>query len=879
MRTPYETGGYDLVVQVSEREYNDQLAALFAAGSPQFPHQVRRTFNLGLASGTVNFLFDTPWLSFATDPQDRRAVARYEWGIPDASLSIEESAQVTFCLPFSEANLVLNDRIDPHDIDGCVLVQESVSVHIPENHSDQREVVLNFDDGVERVEVGFTPETANRLAAESSVDILPALLRGQIQTEVTELLTDDVKQIPLSPQPITVSDDDNPVTPDDIEAKVLRTGGNALAFLVSTRMDSAGDATLIDRPNTTGSEPVAILFDADTLLSGVICPALAAGLDTTEEAFETPCRLRRAVDLDTSDVDELDDLDMDWLTAKIVNDHIEIRGGFEGHGKVQGFPFDVDGDFLVRVFFELSDGELDIRIEADDPNVDITFPWYVYAAGVAIGALTGGVLGVVIAGTIVLVADVVADSIAEKMVGGMFAEQMGGMGEMNVPLGPAADGFELTEVDLTEDALALGGRPIRESGMPVAARGHETRHAGGAAIDLDTGTVGTRGSLPDGVDLVWGTGRSGGGIYARSSAQFAPLASSTFRALTVVDLEQAEFEASPYRTFLPASLVPQQLRFPWGGDSDGLVFAVRTSENRYAKCLVSQRNGRLSLTYVTYDRPTPDVEIELDSVVIDSEQIESGTDTWPTVSCTPSFGFGGRRVGGGIQTESNSEEYTIDGIKRRVTATAQPSLLAYPLGDIQWQLAGENIDGTGSIILDDHTVTYDVDGRNCFLTTELGKHLSGYLSVAITDDRGLEVRDDRWISYDGKQKTGGMSPGAVEDARTEIDRCMHAAHDRFPGGAQPDPMPPWAADGLTQPGALLDALTQPGAIFDDAVLVDDTERSPHRVDPAVVDDMGGTKSKTFVTNPDNMTRLRSLSLDDDGLRAALERGMDVSLRG
>lgn len=869
MRAPYETGGFDLLVQVSEREYNDQLAVMYAAGSTQFPYQVRETFSAAGISGTLNFLFDTPWLHFGTDPQNRTAVSRYDWRVSDAALTVREDDHISLFLPFSEAFLDITDGATLNNIDGCVMVQHPVTVTTPADRRNLREVSLDFASGAERVEVGLTPETDSRLAATSSV--LATLLRAEIQNRVSGLLQDRVGQIALSPQPIRVFDDDDPTTPESVSAAVLRAGDRALGFALPTRAETSGDVNRLAESETDAGTPVVVLFDADTLLAEVIRPALANGIGVPPDRFARPCRLSGTVDLDTSTVAELDDLDLEGLRARIVDDYIRVDGSFDGHGDYKGFPFSVEGDFRLRIYIELRNGRLDVRLVAEDPDVDVDFPAWVYIVATGLGVLTGGVAGAAIGATAVLIAELIADALADSIVAGFLGSALGAVGDTAIPLGPAADSLELTAVELTEDALALGGAPAVDAAMPVAARSAAGDHGPGTAVDLDHGDV-FHGRLPDGVDLQWGYGPEGLAIYARSGAAFATL-SGSFETLSVVDLEQAEFEANPYGTAIPASVVPWDVDTRFIDVDGSLVFAVRTSENRYAKCRVARRlDGGLSIEFLTYDRPTPRIDISFTQTVVEREEIESGTESVPVIECVPSFGFGGGRYGGGIHTESRSSEYTIDAVAREISVTAGPVLLADPIRSVAWTLEDVPLSGSGRLTIDgDHRIEYAVTSDGLDLRTEKGETFAATIGVEMVDDRGLAVTADRHVRLDGTVKEGGMTPADVADARQAVDQCMTGPIERGfgPGGARPDPLPPWT---------LVDLLEREIVTDPERMLPGDGE--PEGVD--LLDQLAGSGS--FVGSRGypgvdlSHQRIDTLRLDETALRAALRRGRENDLQ-
>jgi hypothetical protein len=840
------TGGYDLVVQVSEREYNDQLAAMYASGDAPFPRQVRRT----LPFGEVNFLFDTPWLEFGERPQARRAVRRYDWRVADDDLTVADGA-VTFCLPFSEASVDLTlgtNRMAASDIDGCLLVQQAVTVRTPEGRPNRRLVELDFTGGVDRALVGFTPQTVDRL--DDVNPYLVRILRSQIRSEVVTLLRDTVERFPLAPDAIGTQPADapelDPLTPVDVEAAVVRRGGDCLAVLLATHPDTTGDAAAV-ATETTGRGPVAVVLDSGTLLSRILRPRLAEGLGADEDAFAAPCRLRRHLPLPTAGT-PLNHLTLTRLEATVGDGHIRVAGAFGGDGVREGWidlPFAVKGTFEVRAYPEIRDGRLDVRIEADDPDVEVTA-----------GPL--GVLGAWV--PLELVADI-AQLFGESLGTGGFGDALTGrLGDgFDVPLGPAGDGLELVDVDLTGAALILRGRPEADAVLPVRASERGRSLSTGVGVDLDTGAVERLGgTLPDGIDLSWQAGARGLGLYAHG-AQFAPLGRGGYRSLTVVDLEQAGYEGNRYGQFIPAGIVPWRIDFPLFSAPE-LVVAVRTGENRYAKCRVSRSGSRLYLAFHTYDRPVPGVRMTVRSRITRREEVESGTETWPRASCIPTFGFGGERFGGGIHVESESGEYTVDAVRRRITARARTALLALPLAQVTWTLAGRPIDGRGTVEVDGHEVSYDATDDRCVLRTELGDPLAARLAVTVVDDRGITVDADEWLSYEGTEKEGGMSPADLADTRDAVDRCMGPiGRIPEPGGAGPDPMPPWAdlldgidgLDDLTQPGPLLDA----GGAYE---VFDENRIGGGSVDPEFAERL---------RNGD-----RAATLD---LRTAVERGLEA----
>jgi hypothetical protein len=460
-----------------------------------------------------------------------------------------------------------------------------------------------------------------------------------------------------------------------------------------------------------------------------------------------------------------------------------------------------------------------------------------------IGLLTGGVGGAIAAQVVSTVAMAVGTAVADNVAGNQLGSKLSELKTLSVPLGPAADGFSFTGMTLTENALVLKGEPTKQSTVPVAASG-VSRFDSPVAVDLDRGeTYDSVGNPPGTVDLTLPVGGSANNIEAHGSAHLAPIepqsskdTNSWYFTLTPVDLEQVDYEGSQYTTAIPMSRVPSVSPI---GSFDPLVFAVRTSENRYAKCRAYRIDGYAQgisgfyLNYVTFDRPTPDIFPAVEPEVIDREPIDSGTAGYWKPNCLPSFRMKGPRYGGGLELVGERGEWTEYAVARRIEVTADPQLMAFPIRSVKWKIGSESIEGSGTYRDGDHKIEYEVHGRTCVLTTELGKDIDVYLEAVLVDDRGISETMYKRIQYDTESRDGPydlVGGGGVDEV------VMCAEHDfglglngPIPdvepgGGVRPDPPMPldptvidwWADDVLPDPGGVdwwgSDVLPDPGGV-------------------------------------------------------------------
>lgn len=903
----YDTHGYDLLFQLSEAEFNDRLAALFAQGGGRVPQETRREFDSMGFQGDFKFLFDTPWVDLSEDPSTDPIVDQYDWN--GADLSVSDTDTITLFIPFSEAWIRTDGGdIELSNIDGCILVQQSLEVYEAPDPPDEKgeyfDIGLDFTDpdnpvrspqqcdpteidGVETIHVGFTPRTVTRLTDVPPVPLVEPV-RNNVELETERLFECAVQHRAIIPQSIEVAPgSDNPLTATDLEVKVLGgTGSNAIAVLMPTLPDSTGHRSRIDEVHVTEAEPAAVLIDTATLISEFVCPPIADSIGLQESEFDSgsPCRFRGRHELPVEN-EYVDELYLTELNVAGADGHLEVTGSFTGSGQ-KVVPYNISGTFEIVVSLSLDGNEIAVDVDMKEPEVNLDFNDGVLVAVHVLSLVTLGVVGVIGSAILVTIADQGLENMASNIAGESLGRRLSNIGEDGIPLAAAADSFEFTGLTLTDEALVLTGQPTHQAHVPVQTAS-TTVHPSAVAVDLDTGEVyQARGSPPDGVDITL-PGRPEDDITAHSSAHLQLLSPPVelfevgwYRGLSPVDLEQVTFEGSPYIGAIPGTRIPGR-QVP--GIGDALVFAVRTSENRYTKCLVWWQEeglhwpGGLHFEYVTYDRPTPEIEFGFETEFPRKEEIESGTENWGTVSCHPSVRVNGEVYGGGLETERGEAEYTIYKVSRRVTVTATPKLLAFPLADVEWRLDGQVLDGQGTVTVDGHDVDYAVQQSGIEptieLTTEFGKDLFADLCVTMLDDRGIREETCYQFTLDRRHKTGGQPPIAPAEINEEIARCLGGPvstqpvlpieEDPWWGNARPDPPPP---SGPYDPV---------GPLFGSGPLPDWVWENVEGLSPASTGD-GATPATSDDAIPVAEQEVLTPRTD---LRLALERGMDLDLSG
>ncbi|MFC5366722.1 hypothetical protein [Salinirubrum litoreum] len=750
---PYDTDGWDAVVQLGEPELDDLLACRFATGELQFPAGGEHQF--GLASIDLKMRYDTPRSRLVTDagPENEPGVRLV--------VPFDESF-VRYNVPFSGRDTPIRGK--EADLRGEVSYTAPVRLR---QRGDSYRLVLATEDATAGVEFG--PETRSDLSTD-----------GQLYANIYEHAVDDHDQTVvnrLRNLPSTVS--------ERVEQWVTAEAGTALPTTELALAVDADDATVevVDGPTSearclllaadltedaTGHDgfeacrrpagtTAALAVSTDFLLSEVVCPRIADRLNLAESDFEHPCRLASSTRTSLSAGGTTESFVLDSLSVTVQDGGIVIDGSLSA----ERGPADISGDMDVRIDVTYDAGDLLFTVARSDVDITVDVPWYVDVASWFSPRLQFAIN---------TLPDLVEDG-AENALSSAGGVTVEASDRLHALLDDRFESMSVESFDLTSEALVAGGSLLPDQHCPPKAAG-TVRLSPGEGIDLDAGeTTGEDFVARRDVDLRWGDpedsplGRDVLAPHHGAEVTVLGIDSEGWGAFETTDvvaldsLRDRQWDDDP---------IPEGDLFfpdvPFVGQHS-LLFGTFTSEGRYAKCAAHASGGRLHLQYYTYQRPTANLRLAVDSTVIEEEQVETGVEHWTEIECTP----GGPR-GPEVTTTHRSAEYTVYDRAYRVEATASTTRLAWPLS-FDWSLAGTPISGTGFVTVGGTEVHHEVDGATCTLRPEGDEAVAGSLAVEVEDNRDLTFRRTEGVVVRDRETEGGRPPNVAAEQRREIEQC------------------------------------------------------------------------------------------------------------
>ncbi|MDQ3918329.1 MAG: hypothetical protein M3348_07610 [Acidobacteriota bacterium] len=186
---------------------------------------------------------------------------------------------------------------------------------------------------------------------------------------------------------------------------------------------------------TAAHDGVCISIAPGAFHSLVFCPAIAKALNANVNSLPGSCG--PAGGFDTQGVT------INSITDGFADGHIDINGSVSK----SGFCYDATGTFHGAITMSISGTTLTPSVKMDQPDVDVSIPWYCYlAAGIVLGPL-----GIAIAAVVDLVADKVASSLAGDALKGALGNGIPGIGVGGL------SGASFSGVSITTEGLTLQG--------------------------------------------------------------------------------------------------------------------------------------------------------------------------------------------------------------------------------------------------------------------------------------------------------------------------------------------------------------------------------------------------------------------------------------
>ncbi len=560
------TSGFDMLVQVSESELNNQLATAFLAGNV-FPSSISVPVNTGGITGTANLNFNTP-------------VADLDRPRPRMGLTVQfmnSQLQITAPVPATLAPL-----------GGTITIVDSIEMM---TQGSNQLATLDFDNGAD-VTVAFDSASQAILApALGAAGLTLAQAQTMMAGVVLQQLQSQINRIDLTP-PIPVADDMDPTTIFDMDVTTVNdtaaTDRDCITFGVRMANDSGGNINGVTTSFIPAGSQSLIMMSNFWLLGSVMRPRVAAALGAFVSDFDTPLRLNHNIPAPGGQGT------LTRLEAFVEGNRIRVNGqataSDTGWSAVSNFTFFID--------IALSGGAITVTASTPSVDTDVDLEWWVILLSLGLGGLFGGIIGVIIAAIVLAIVEAVAEGIANNLISSGIGSSLGSI--PSLPLGPIGGGLTMTSLIL--DDLELRGTIIRSLSVPVKSQGRTSSPAG-FTLDLDTGAI--RAVVSPGVDLIW---NPSSGISVNGAVGLT-VTGVSFNALTPVQISSMPLTGST----IPVALIPFSLpvSFPFFGSND-IVFGVRTSDGRYAKVRAWRsiyEAGALHLEWVTYDTPIPQLDI------------------------------------------------------------------------------------------------------------------------------------------------------------------------------------------------------------------------------------------------------------------------------
>ncbi|MCQ1536863.1 hypothetical protein FTO70_14525 [Methanosarcina sp. KYL-1] len=561
------TSGFDLLVQVSENELNNQLATAFLAGDVLPPSMSAPVDRSGVV-GTFDMNFNTP-VADLDRPRPSMGLT-----VPFANSQFRVTAPITLTLAPLGGTITIVDRIE-------MITQGSNQI-----------ATMDFNNGAPTVMVAF--DTASQAILTPVLDVTGLTLE-QVQNMmagiILQQLQTGVGRIDLTP-PIPVVNDTDPTTIFDIDVTTVNdttaTDRDCITFGVRMANDSGGNINGVTTSFIPAGSQSLVMMSNFWLLARVMRPRLAASLGRPVTDFDTPLRLNRSIPAPGGQGT------LTQLEARVEGNRIRVNG----QARDSGTGWSAMSNFTFFIDIALVDGSLSVTATTPTVDTNVDLEWWVWLLTLGLGALFGGIIGTIVTAIVLAIVEAVAEGIIDNLVGGGIGDSLGGLPA--IPLGPIGGGLTLSTVVL--DDMELRCSITRSLSVPVKNQGSHLSSTG-FNVDLDTGTI--RSSVLPETDLVWNPSR---GLSANGPTGLSVIGTS-FSSLTPVQVSNLPLLSRE----IPLTLIP--FTYPPSTpfvEHDEVVFGVRTTDGRYAKARAWRSltaGGALQLSWVTYDTPVPRLDI------------------------------------------------------------------------------------------------------------------------------------------------------------------------------------------------------------------------------------------------------------------------------
>lgn len=697
------TGGFDVLLQVSETALNKQVANAFLTGdlfkpAQEFPVE----FPVGrgvVAKGTAFVNFRTP----VADVDQPRPRLRLSIRFSHSQLDITEPAAFATMLPGLGGTLELIADLTAHE------TAFTSNVGMDFRHGAQKPIVT-FDDPTLDALNGLKPGLADTAKAWMEEAVLAELQKGTGRLDFAEIPVaaggGDVASVEVT----TINDpsDDRSFPSRDCVCLAMRMVESVGGDETGGRIERVTESLLRGTPSEGGGVAA---ISTDWLFAGLRKRA-AAALEVPESSFDAPFHLNQSVPAPGGSGT------LRRLNAEIEDGRIRLTGRVTKSGD----GYEVVSDFGAYISFELEGGELVARVIS--PTLNTTthldpLAWLVVTLASLLG-LGGAIVSTVLLMFVEALVDAEADAEAATAFKSFDVDSL----VSGISLGPLGTFFTPEEVEL--DDLVLRGRPTIT--LPALTRNTGTHTASaGFTLDLDSGTIAT--TTRPATDLIWdsddGLSTNGAAGMSIFPGSFGDLDLYTISTLPL-DVHAISHAGIPISTL--------DLNALGTAGFNPLVLGVQTTGGRYSAVqIVAFLDQPLQISWRTYDHPIPELSIAAAwSVVAEGPAIPVKQIPW-----------------------CNDFEVRWGG-----TFEARPKLMASPI-DYRWCLCGTVLDTErGTVRTGQGNLDYAIfDGHRLSISTEeIGQDIECELCLSAIDARGQELFTCIQLSLDGLDRRCQPNP-------------------------------------------------------------------------------------------------------------------------
>lgn len=413
--------GFDLVTEIS----NETILKLLKKNLQIGGEQVNPPFELSLpiagggANGTAHLI------------------------VNDLQVDLNANDTITLALAFNHASVMISSplALTICPLDGSITI--NAALQLVNSGGSNKQVSVNT--GAATVAIDWSSQANNEITNDlSGTPISPATFK----TLATQALTGYVQSTPAPTIPLAfkvVPGTDGSLTPslqfEKLEVHCIPNANRSkqalglFGILLAANHSHGDHNQKTDTAITAAHDGVCISISPGAFHSLVFCPAIATALGTSVSHLPGSCGPAGGFDKGGVTITS--------ITDSFANGHININGGVSKSGTC----YDATGTFHGTLTLTVSGSNLTPNLNMDEPDIDISIPWYCWLAA----AFVLGPIGIAIAAVI----STVGDTIASSLAGDAIKEALG-TGIPGISLG-GLSGASFSSTKLTTEGLSLQG--------------------------------------------------------------------------------------------------------------------------------------------------------------------------------------------------------------------------------------------------------------------------------------------------------------------------------------------------------------------------------------------------------------------------------------